>query len=197
MIAAQPEPLRMSEAEYLAFEAESDTKHEYVNGEVYAMTGATWNHNVINGNLQATLNSQLADQPCTAVSSDMRLKVASKTVSFRYPDTMVVCGEPEFATDGTNTISNPTVIVEVLSSSTALTDHNQKLDEYIQIDTVQNYLLISQQEAKVEVYTRQRGGQWLYTQAKGTDATVELAAIGCTLRLSKLYQKVNFDEGNA
>lgn len=197
MVAAQPpqpdDPRRMSEAEYLAFDAHSDVKHEYVAGVVYAMTGAGWNHNIINGNTQTTLNNQLAEEPCSVVSNDMRLKVQSDAVSFRYPDTMVVCGEPEFDGDRTDTLTNPVVIVEVLSPSTALKDHNEKLDEYIQIETLQHYVLISQHEAKVEVYTRQNAGQWLYIQAKGLDATVALPAVDCTLHLATLYAKVRFD----
>jgi Uma2 family endonuclease len=189
----QPEPILMSEAEYLAFEEGNDIKHEYVDGSVYAMTGAAWNHNLINGNTQTALNSQLADQPCAVVSSDMRLKVDSKTVSFRYPDTMVICGEPDFADGRRDTVTNPTTILEVLSASTALTDHNTKLDEYIQIESVQHYVLISQHAAKVEVYTRQSQGEWLYTQVKGLDASIELRAIGCTLSLAKLYEKVRFE----
>ena len=96
--------------------------------------------------------------------------------------------------DRRDTVTNPTVIVEVLSASTALTDHNAKLDEYIQIESVQNYLLISQHEAKVEIYTRQSDGQWLYSQAKGLDARVKLASIDCTVSLSKVYEKVEFEQ---
>jgi len=191
---SQPEPLAMSEVDYLAFEARSEIKHEFVDGKVYAMTGASWNHSVINSNVQGMLNSQLADKSCRAVSSDMRVKVQSKTVSFRYPDTIVVCGEPIFADNRTDTLTNPAVIVEVLSPSTVLIDRNEKLDEYIQIDSVQHYVLIAQHTAKVEVYSRQSDGQWLYTQAKDPDATVELASIGGTLRLATLYDGVQFND---
>ena len=192
----EPDPRQMSESDYLAFEETSTIKHEYVNGEVYAMTGAGWNHNLINGNTQTTLNSQLADKPCGVVSSDMRLKVESKSVSFRYPDTMVICGEPEFADDRTDTITNPIVIVEVLSPSTALKDRNEKLQEYISVSSVQEYVLISQHEAKVEVYTRQQSGTWLYTPLNGLDASIELTSIDCTLALAKLYAKVNFERSS-
>ncbi|MEL6526871.1 MAG: Uma2 family endonuclease, partial [Chloroflexota bacterium] len=154
-------------------------------------------HNIINGNTQTSLNSQLADKPCSVVSSDMRLKVESKSVSFRYPDTMVICGEPAFVDGRTDTISNPTVIVEVLSPSTALKDHNEILDEYIKIDSVQVYVLISQHEAKLEVYTRQTVGEWTYKPIRGLDATVELPSIGCTLALSKLYDKTRDLQGNS
>lgn len=194
MAMAQPhsseqEPLRMTETEYLAFEEKSDVKHEFVAGKVYAMAGADWNHNIINGNIQTSLNTQLVSDPCAVVSSDMRLKVASKSVSFRYPDTMVICDEPDFVEDRSDTISNPTIIIEVLSPSTALKDHNQKLDEYIKIDSLQDYILISQHQAKIEVYTRHISGKWLYSQVKGLTSTLELSSIGCTISLSQLYAK--------
>jgi len=195
-VAQPPDPLLMSEIEYLEFDTGHEIKHEYVNGHVIAMTGASWNHNVINGNLQATLNTQLTDRDCAAVSNDMRLKVQSNSVSFRYPDTMVICGKPDFANNRTDIVTNPAVIVEVLSPTTALQDHNQKLDEYIQIPSVQHYVLISQHSAKVEVYTRQNDGTWIYAQAKGLAATVELMAINCTLRLAKLYEKVKFEQSD-
>lgn len=192
MVIAHPEeqePRLMSEAEYLEFEEKSDIKHEYKAGKIYAMAGAGWNHNIINGNTQTSLNSQLVGKPCSAVSSDMRLKVVSKSVSFHYPDTMVICGEPEFVEGRSDTISNPTVIVEVLSPSTALKDHNEKLDEYIKIASVQEYVLISQHEAKLEIYTRQTFGEWLYRPIRGLNASIELTSIGCTLALAKLYDK--------
>lgn len=197
MVAAEPhkqEPSHMTEAEYFEFEEKSEIKHEYSNGKVYAMAGAGWNHNLINGNTQTSLNSQLADKASAVVSSDMRLKVDSKSVSFRYPDTMVICGDPSFVDNRFDTVSNPTVIIEVLSPSTALKDHNEKLDEYIKIETVQDYVLISQHEAKVELYTRQAAGKWTYTQYKGMDANLELPSIACRLALSKLYEKVNFEQ---
>lgn len=190
MVAAQPqEPLYMSEAQYLALEEQSDIKHEYVDGQIFAMAGTGWNHNIINGNVQTSLNNQLAGKGCSAVSSDMRLKVESKKVSFRYPDTMVICGEPEFVDERSDTISNPTVIIEVLSPSTALKDHNEKLHEYTKIESVQEYVLISQHEVKVERYLRQSDGNWLYTLLSGLSASIELPSIDCSLDLAKVYDK--------
>lgn len=110
----QQNPLQMTEQEYLIFEEKSDTKHEFVNGNVYAMTGASWTHNVICLNTGATLNNQLKNKGCTAVVGDVRLKVESK-VSHRYPDIMIVCGEPEFFDNRVDTINNPTLIIEILS----------------------------------------------------------------------------------
>lgn len=190
-----PPSQTMTEAAYLAFEEQSETKHEYVAGKVIAMAGAGWNHNIINGNVQTMLNTQLAAKPCVVVSSDMRLKVTSASVSFRYPDTMVICDEPQFVEERVDTIGNPTVIIEVLSPSTALTDLNQKLDEYIQIATLQEYVIISQHETKVAVYRRHAADDWRYTSVTGSDGTLTLTSIGCTLLSKKVYDKTRDVKG--
>jgi len=189
-MAQQQEPLLMSEAEYLEFEETSDIKHEYVDGRVYAMTGAKWNHIRITGNAHTALDNLLADTPCVVVSSELKLKVNSKKVSYRYPDLMVVCGEPDFVEDRTDIITNPKLIVEVLSPSTALEDRNVKLDEYTALDSVHEYLLISQDEAKIERYLRQESGDWLYSKVKGTDTTLALPSLAITLKLSLIYKKL-------
>lgn len=199
MAMAQPqeqEPLHMTEAEYLDFERQSETKHEYVAGYIYAMTGASWNHVMICQSTGSTLYTQLRGKPCRVATSDLRLKVTSKKVSYRYPDIMVICGEPEFIDDRTDTITNPTVVIEVLSPSTALTDHNEKLDEYIKIPSLQHYMLISQHEPKIEVYTRHEAGNWLYTQYKSMDSRITLASIDCTLILEDVYEQINFEQNS-
>ena len=193
----QDEPLVMTEAEYLEFEEASEIRHEFVNGRVYAMTGASYNHAVITGNTHTSFNIQLAERDCTVISNEVRLKVDSKSVSFRYPDVMVVCGEPKFVKKRTDTIKNPTVIVEVLSPSTALVDHNVKLREYTQIASLQVYILIAQHEANVQVYTRQDAEKWTYQTATGLDSTIDLPAIGCTLALADVYKKVDLTSDDA
>ncbi|MGB7339433.1 MAG: Uma2 family endonuclease [Phototrophicaceae bacterium] len=191
MAMAQPQeqqPMRMSEAEYLEFEETSETRHEFVDGEVYAMAGAGINHNIINGNVQTTLNTQVNDD-CIVVSSDMRLKVASKKVSYRYPDTMVICGDIELVENRTDTITNPIIVVEVLSPSTALKDFNEKKDEYLKIHSIQDYVIISQHEAKIEVYSRLSSSKWSFRQVEGMDASIELPSIACMLDLPIIYAK--------
>lgn len=185
----QQEPLHMTEAEYLAFEEASDIRHEYVNGYVKAMAGASWTHPVITQSTGTTLDMQLLDKPCIVVSSDIKLRVQSKKVSFRYPDVMVVCGEPNFVDERVDTIDNPTVIVEVSSPSTALEDRNEKLEEYTRLESLQEYVLISQDEAKIERYLRHEG-EWLYSNVRGLDAHLELPSIGVTLDFAFVYKKV-------
>jgi Uma2 family endonuclease len=144
-------PRTLTEEEYLHFERNSDTKHEFVNGQVLAMTGASWNHNLICVNISSSLNQQLSDEPCAVVAGDMRLKVATAR-SFRYPDVMAICDEPEFLDERGDTVVNPSLVFEVASPSTAQIDRNEKRREYRQIATLQAYVLVAQSEARVELY---------------------------------------------
>ncbi|MDQ7028023.1 MAG: Uma2 family endonuclease [Anaerolineae bacterium] len=169
----EQKPLHMTETDYLDFEEQSEIKHEYVNGNVYSMAGASLTHTVICQNTGTTLDNQLADTPCLVVSTDLRLKVDSK-VSFRYPDVMVICEDPQYVDGRVDTIANPTVTLEVLSPSTALVDRNEKLDEYTRLNSVQEYVIISQSEAKIERYTRQESGEWLYKKVIGLGNSIDL-----------------------
>jgi Uma2 family endonuclease len=167
-------------------------KHEYASGDVLAMTGASWNHNVICQNTAISLGSQLVDRDCTVVSSDMRVHIAVAR-AYRYPDVMVVCGEPQFMGNRKDTIRNPMILIEVLSPSTALVDRNEKLREYRQLPSLQEYLLISQNEPRIERFLRQEAGNWLYTEVVGLDDRISLPSIACILALSEVYQKVAFE----
>lgn len=189
-----PYPTKMSEIEYLEFEEQSENRHEFVNGNVFAMAGSDWKHAMITQSTSATLYMQLRGKGCRVSSPDLRLKVASKKVSYRYPDIMVICGDLEFAENRTDTVINPILIVEVLSPSTALEDRNAKLDEYRAIASVQEYMLVSVDEAKVEVFSRQKSDKWLYESVKGLNARIELLSIDCTLALMDVYEQVLSDD---
>lgn len=190
--AQNQDPLYMNEADYLDFEEKSEFKHEYSRGRVYAMSGGSVRHGLITVNISTDLNNQLEDKDCRVASSDVRVKVESME-SYRYPDVLVYCGEEDYANERNDTLANPLVIVEVLSPSTALKDRNEKLDEYLESKTLQEYVLVSQHEAKVEVFSRHKSGKWLYENYKGLDAILELSSIGCTLELSPIYRKVTLD----
>lgn len=187
------EAQRMTVSAYLALDAESDIKHEYARGRVYAMVGASVKHNIINNNVSTIFNNQLFDTACIVMSSDVRLKVASDDVSYRYPDTVVVCDDVQLSDDTVQTVTNPTVIVEVLSPSTALKDYNEKLAEYTQLDSLRHYLLISQHTPKVEVFSRDEAGEWGYVLFTGLDANITLHSINVMLSLARVYSKVSFD----
>ncbi len=186
---ALPQQQHLTEAEYFALDDSSEFKHEYANGDVIAMTGASWAHNLICVNTATSLNVQLNSSDCRVSANDLRLQVASKR-SYRYPDVMVICGEPKFVNERTDTISNPILIVEVLSEGTMLVDRNEKLDEYLQMNSVREYVLIAQTEAKIERYLRQDSGDWLYTQISGVEGVIDLPSIGCKLALAEVYHKV-------
>ncbi len=186
----------MTEAAYLEFEAGSEIKHEYRQGYVYAMTGGSVRHGIITMNIGTQLNIQLGDRNCSVTSPDVRVYIASKG-AYRYPDVTVFCGDPAYVQSRTDTISNPVVLVEVLSPGTALKDRNEKLVEYTQIETLHAYLLVAQDEARVERFMRHETGEWLYSIVSGLDSEIILPTIDCTLALSKIYQKVTFDEASS
>lgn len=190
-IPQEQEPLHMTEAEYLEFERKSDIKHEFLNGRVWAMAGASWEHNQIVMAASALLFSQLRGKSCTVNPSDQRLKVM-KTGLNTYPDISIVCGEPVFAGNEFDTITNPTVIIEILSPSTEAYDRGDKFQHFREIETLQEYLLISQDKARIEGYRKQTDGRWLLIDVVGLDNSYELSSIDCTLALSDVYENVTF-----
>lgn len=190
--AQEQDPLYMTEEEYLAFEEHSEIRHEYARGRVYAMSGGSVRHGLITTNISTDLNNQLEETDCKVSALATRVKV-EEMESYRYPDVLVYYGDEDYINDRLDTLGNPLVLVEVLSPSTALKDRNEKLDEYIQSKTLQEYVLVSQHDAKVEVFTRQQSGKWLYDQYKGMNAVVELPSIACKLELSRIYRKVTLD----
>ncbi len=181
---------QMTPAEYLAFERASETKHEYINGEIIAMTGASKNHNRIVSSVIAALYPQLANRPCDIFPSDMRLKIHAEL--YTYPDVSIVCGKAEFEEVETDTLLNPTVIIEVLSPSTAQYDRGVKFRHYRTLGSLQEYVMIAQDSVHLEHYVRQ-GDQWLLTDVDKPNVVVALASIDCTLAVSSVYEKVSFE----
>lgn len=177
--------------EYLAFERASEFKHEYLNGEIYDMTGASEAHNSIVANLVITLGSQLKGRPCHIYANDMRVKASAK--HYTYPDVVVACPKPILEDNEFDTLINPTVIIEVLSPSTEMYDRNAKLASYRAIESLQAYLLVAQDRAHIEYYLRQSRNSWLLAEANGLEATIELAAIQCTLSMRDIYDKVTLE----
>jgi Uma2 family endonuclease len=178
----------LTPAEYLAFERAAEYKHEYVGGRVYAMTGASREHNVITINVLASLHAQLCGRPCETYPSDMRVKV-SETGMYTYPDVVVACGEPAFEDASVDTLLNPTAIVEVVSPSTEAYDRGEKFAHYRRLASLREYVLVAQDRVRVEHYVR-RGEQWLLTELAGLDATLPLESLGCALALADVYERV-------
>lgn len=180
--------------QYLEFECISEIKHEYLDGHIYAMSGASRKHNLITMNVAASFHAQLRKGSCEVYPADMRVKAGA---IYAYPDVSVVCGTPQFTGDTPDTLTNPTLIVEVLSPSTEKFDRGKKFHYYRALDSLQEYVLIAQDDYHVERYRRHADGEWLFSDAIGTDAALELASIGCTLSLADVYEKVTFESEEA
>ena len=176
-------------AEYLALERRATDKSEYVGGHIIAMSGASRRHNLIAANISRELSSQLRGRPCESYISDMRV---SETGLYTYPDVVAVCGDIRFADEQTDTLLNPTVIVEVVSASTEAYDRGDKFAHYRRLASLHDYVLVSQDAVRVEHYVRQ-GEKWLLSEASLLTDTVSLASIQCTLVLEDIYDKVRFD----
>ena len=190
-MSAQPQP-HVTPEEYLAAEraANRDTegKHEYYQGEVYAMGGASRKHNLLVSHLIVALTNRLGDR-CSVYPSDLRLHVSDNGL-YTYPDVAVVCGAEEFLPDTyMDTLLNPTVLVEVLSRSTAQYDRGGKFLLYRALPSLQHYLLVESQQVQALVYTRTGPDSWTVQEYQGRAAEVPLLGIGVVLPLAELYRK--------
>lgn len=183
----QPE-VRYTEAEYLEMELTVEEKHEFFEGEIYAMGGASFAHAQLASNVGLQLGVRLRGGPYRVLFSDLRVKVSASGL-YTYPDAVVVCGDPQLEKPG-DTLTNPTLLVEVLSQSTETKDRGWKFQQYQKIPSLQEYLLVSQITPRLELFTRRSDGRWLYTAAEGLEATVLLTSLGCDLPLSAVYEKV-------
>lgn len=185
------EPLqRLSPAEYLAFERQAETKHEYVAGEVFAMAGASARHNLIVANLVAELVVQLQNGPCRVFANDQRVAVSPEG-PFSYPDVVVVCAEPTFLDDERDTLANPEIVIEVLSPTTEAFDRGLKFAHYRTIPSLQEILFVAQETVRLERFARRGDGHWLLADHTAPEAIVELPSIGCHLELARIYDKVD------
>lgn len=183
---------RWTEAEYLAFERVSDAKHEYYDGQIYDMVGASYKHNLIAANAHFALRTALSERRCIVLQSDQRVKLERAYV---YPDVVVVCGEPQLADQ--DTLLNPTVIVEVLSPATEAHDRGVKWQRYQSLESLQDCLLIAQDAPKVDHFARHGAQQWLLTVHEGLTSVVRLLGMNVQLPLAALYANVTFSEPEA
>jgi Uma2 family endonuclease len=178
--------------EYLGFERRADSKHEYYAGNIYAMVGASRRHVLIVTNIVRSLGNRLLDRPCELYSSDMRLKVVA-TGLYTYPDAAVVCGEPRFDDSQVDTLLNPQVVIEVLSGSTEEYDRGVKFDHYRGVESLTDYLLISQNVRRVEHRSRQSDGSWSLMIHEAPDAVIVLKSIEVELPTAEIYRRINLD----
>lgn len=184
---AHREPRRFTREEYLALEEHADTKSEYHQGSIYAMTGASVEHNQLVRNLAVEMGGALKGGPCQLFLADMRLYVAAHDL-FTYPDLFVVCGAPPRMGGRRDTLTDATLVVEVLSPSTELYDRGEKFLFYQTLDSLREYVLVSQSGVLVERHTLTQPGQWVSTRFEA--GAVELASVGIEIVLEEIYDGV-------
>ena len=180
---------KITEAQYLKMERAAEGRSEYFQGEVFAMAGASRQHGKLTGNAFATLHVQLRGRRCDVFQADMRVKVTA-TGLYTYPDIVVVCGAGQFEDKEVDILLNPTVIIEVLSKSTAAYDHSEKFEQYRKLPSLAEYLLVAQRRCHIEHYLRQPDDRWLLTEYDDLAGVIELSSIGCRLALSEVYEQV-------
>ncbi|SLM30844.1 conserved hypothetical protein [Desulfamplus magnetovallimortis] len=188
---AQPqEKVIMTSAQYLEFEKNSEIKHEYFDGAIFAMTGASVKHNRIQHNISRVLGNKLLNSQCDVFSNDMRVKI-EQLEKYTYPDILVVCGDIEIENiKGVETILNPLVIIEILSDSTEAYDRGDKFKHYQFISSLREYILVSQHSYWIEKYKRAGDGQWIYSSCNETGHSITIDSIGCELLLEDIYYRV-------
>jgi Uma2 family endonuclease len=177
--------------QYLEAERKAEYKSEYFNGETFAMAGASRRHNLITGNVAATIYRQIRKRPFEAYISNMRLKV-SESGLYTYPDVVVVCETPEFDDEHHDTLLNPSLIVEVLSETTEAYDRGKKFESYRTIASLSDYLLMAQDKRRIEHYVRQQENRWLFSEYKDPKAVFRIAAPDCEIRLEEVYEKIEW-----
>ena len=195
-MSANPNSTHMTTAEYLEFERESEIRHEFIDGEVYAMAGASPRHNLIMMPLSYLIFGHLIGKDCTAYGENQRVKVEKpKGDDYLYPDMSVVCGDPLYSDDNPQALLNPKLIIEVLSPSTAKFDLDEKFALYRQLDSFREYVLIWQDKAKVaRYYLNDENNMWEFVDVTGLEAKITLKSIGYNMLLSDVYQSVTFDK---
>lgn len=175
--------------EYLAYDRETPDRFGYFDGEIFAMSGATRKHNLVNSNLCTVLNPQAKKHGCEVYANDMRVRIPA-TDLYTYPDLVVVCRDPQFEDESEDTLLNPVMLVEVLSPSTEGYDHGKKFGHYRTVPSLQLYLMVAQDVGHVELYERQADSRWLLYETRDFEETLELPKIGATLALRDIYDGV-------
>jgi Uma2 family endonuclease len=178
---------RLTIAEYLALERQSEIRHDYLDGEIFAMTGASWTHGLISGNIFGELRSQLKGSSCRAIQESLRVRTPEDL--FTYPDVVVVCGKPRFDDSAQDTVLNPTLVVEVLSPTTETYDRTTKARQYRSIPSLSEYVLVAQNQVRVEQWSR-HGEDWLRKDLTSPEHLLEMPGIGCKLLLGDIYERV-------
>ena len=182
---------RMSVAEYLAWESGNELKHEYIDGEIYDMSGATGKHNKIAMNIALAIGGQVDRSNCVIFGSDMRVRVSE--VRYVYPDLSLAPREEVYEDDSELTLLNPVLVVEVTSPSSMIYDRVDKLDFYFDVPSIEAYLVVDQDRVRADLYTRAEEG-WLVRVFNSPDDVIPLTTLNCHLPLTQVYQGIVFEE---
>lgn len=179
--------------EYLEMENAAEEKHEFYKGEIFAMSGAKYKHNVICLNIAAALKQKLKGKPCQPLGSDMRIHIPTNTL-FTYPDVSVFCGEPKFLNNDQYNLLNPSVIFEVLSPSTKNYDRGDKFNLYRDIPSLREYILVDSESVSIEAFYINANGQWELKEHKSIAETLEVRTIAEALPLEVIYEGIDFSK---
>ena len=183
--------IQITTEEYLRTERESDTKSEYLNGDIFSMAGASRAHNQITSNLVVALAGRLSERPCSVYVSDMKVRTKTReTDKYSYPDVVVTCGDESFEDDNSDVLLNPLVIIEVLSESTEAYDRGLKFFHYQLIPSLRDYLLVTQDYCRVEHYQRHDDNQWVYSEYHDLEDKVEISTLNCSVSITEIYRRV-------
>jgi Uma2 family endonuclease len=189
MIAAREYFPKFTPTEYLEWEAKQEFRHEYVDGEVYAMTGGTLNHSQIALNFAAIILQRLEDTPCRVLNSDAKVNIQAAN-SYLYPDVSVTCDDRD--SRATKYVSHPCLIIEVLSPSTEAYDRGKKFNLYRQLSSLQEYVLVSTEEMSVDIYRKNSSGKWEIVNYRAGDV-VELESIALTVTIDRFFKGIIFE----
>lgn len=192
LMSAQPLPYYTVE-QYAAMEETAPYKSEFISGRIRAMSGGTPDHSLIAGNIILALGLKLIGSPCKVYTSDLRIGIMPIDVE-TYPDVTVVCGERHVNPFDKNSVINPSAVFEVLSPSTEAYDRGEKWARYRRLDSLEEYLLVSQDKPLVEQYVRQEDGTWKFTYVEGLEAGSGVTVLGVTLPLAEIYDRITFEE---
>ena len=188
-----PQPkILMSRAEFLEFERNSEEKHEYYKGEIFAMSGAPYQHNVIENNIRGELYVFLKGKQCQPFGSNLRVSVKENTL-YTYPDILVICGKPEFEDNQFDTILNPTLIIEILSPSTASYDKGTKFELYRQIPALKEYITIDSTKIHIEQFVKNDNNTWTLQEFKNLSDSFAIVCIKMPLTVSEWYDGVELN----
>lgn len=189
---------RLTPEEYLALDRASDIRNEYYDGFVCAMAGGSIRHAIVLGKLFGVLHTALRKSPCIALPKDLRVRLSNQT--YVYPDITVVCGEPRYGDDYKDVLLNPSLVIEILSPSTERHDRGLKSARYRELETLREYALVSQEEPRVEIFRRQKSGEWLPSESIGLEAECRfdgLLSEPVRIPLAEIYERVTFDASPA